>query len=73
MIVPKYGHTGVERNLLKRRLREIGRKHVLPKCDAVGVSVDLLVRARAEAYGAGYRALREDVLGGADKWLRVCS
>lgn len=61
LIVPKYRHTGVERNLLKRRLRDVGRREVLPRLRDAGVTVDFMVRARREAYRARYRELREEL------------
>ncbi len=48
----------VQRNRLKRRLREIGRTLVLPELRSAGVSLDVLVRARPEAYEASYDELR---------------
>jgi ribonuclease P protein component len=59
LIVPKHGRRIVERNLLKRRLREIARRHVLPALHECGASVDLLVRARREAYEAGFEDLSD--------------
>ena len=53
LIVPKYRHSIVERNRLKRRLREIARTRLLPALPAV----DVVVRARAEAYQASFAAL----------------
>lgn len=52
----------VQRNRLKRRLREIGRTQILPPIDARGASVDILVRARPEAYRATFQDLREELL-----------
>ena len=52
LIVPKHGRRIVDRNLLKRRLREIGRRQVLPWLEARGLRVDVLVRARGAAYGS---------------------
>jgi ribonuclease P protein component len=57
LVVPKHRRSAVERNRLKRRLREIGRTALLPRLRAAGRPVDLLVRARAEAYSADYSAL----------------
>src|SRR5690606_23389033 len=37
LIVPRHGRRIVDRNLLKRRLREIGRRNVLPWLDARGI------------------------------------
>ena len=48
-MVPKHRHAIVARNRLKRRLREIVRTELLPRLDTGGVSVDVLVRARAAA------------------------
>jgi len=62
MIVPKHGHDIVDRNRLKRRLREVGRTEVLPRLREAGVEMDVLVRARAEAYGVGFGRLREELL-----------
>jgi ribonuclease P protein component len=62
VIVPKHRHGSVERNRLKRRLREIGRTELLPRLDAMPAASDLMVRARAEAYGADYADLRSDLI-----------
>jgi len=51
----------VERNVLKRRIREIGRRGILPEADRRGLAVDVLVRARGEAYGAGFEALEAGI------------
>jgi ribonuclease P protein component len=52
-IVPKHKQTSVARNRLKRRLREIVRRRLLPALPPI----DLVVRARPEAYGATFDAL----------------
>ncbi len=61
MIVPKHRHSIVERNRVKRRLREIGRTRVLPPLRERGLALDVLVRARREAYGVGYRRLSDEL------------
>lgn len=61
LIVPKHGRRIVDRNLLKRRLREIGRRDLLPKLRASG-SVDVLVRARRSAYEVEYDTLKREML-----------
>jgi ribonuclease P protein component len=61
LIVPKHGRKIVERNRLKRRLREIGRREVLPVMDASSRRGDLLIRARRAAYDAEFGQLRLDV------------
>jgi ribonuclease P protein component len=63
VIVPKYKHTVVERNLVKRRLREVLRTEVVPLLVARGCAKDVLVRARRDAYGAGYAEFRTELLG----------
>jgi ribonuclease P protein component len=57
IVVPKHRHTVAERNRLRRRLREIGRVEVLPRLMSAGRDLDLLVRARPEAYGAPFEVL----------------
>ena len=54
VIVPKHKHGSVERNLLKRRLREVVRTRLLPGLPAM----DLVIRAFPEAYAASFDALR---------------
>jgi ribonuclease P protein component len=53
--VPKYSHNSVDRNRVKRRLREIVRLEVLPALP----NVDVVVRALPSAYGADVAELRE--------------
>ncbi len=61
MIVPKHRHSIVERNRVKRRLREIGRTRVLPRLEEQGLTLDVLVRARREAYDVGFRTLSDEL------------
>lgn len=61
IIVPKHRRTIVERNRVKRRLREIGRRDVLPRLREEGLALDVLVRARSEAYAAGFGALKAEL------------
>ncbi len=61
LIVPRFQSTAVARNRLRRRLREIWRREMQPRMPAV----DLIIRARREAYLASYGALRAELLG----WL----
>ena len=63
VIVPKHGHDNVERNKLKRRLKELGRTRVLPMLWANERKLDVLVRARREAYDAGFDELQAEVDG----------
>jgi ribonuclease P protein component len=70
VVVPKYRHRVVERNVVKRRIREVLRTEILPQLAARGCSMDVLVRARREAYGVSYAELRAEL----GRWLeRRCS
>jgi ribonuclease P protein component len=62
-IVPKHRRTIVERNRLRRRLREIGRRDVLPALRACGRKGDVLVRTRPQAYDVDFATLRRELLG----------
>lgn len=58
IVVPKYGATAVQRNLIKRRLRELARRELLaalPPCDVV-------LWATPGAYRIGFDALRASVV-----------
>jgi ribonuclease P protein component len=71
VIVAKQGRRIVERNLLKRRLREIGRRRVLPELSARGVVSDVLIRARGRAYDIRFEDLASEVLGAVEAmWSR---
>ena len=63
-IVPKHKQTIVARNQLKRRLREITRLRLLPSLPA---AVDVVVRARPEAYAAPFAALSGELASAADR------
>ena len=63
VIVPKYHHTAVARNRLRRRLREIIRRGPLAQLPAM----DLVVRARRSAYDAPVAALRAEVTEGVSR------
>ena len=52
----------VDRNRVKRRLREVGRRELLPRLREEGFHLDLLIRARREAYEASYQQLRRELL-----------
>jgi len=58
LIVPKHSHTAVQRNLVKRRLRELLRLEVIPHLG----SVDLVLRATPAAYDASFEKLRAAAL-----------
>lgn len=61
IIVPRYKHTAVERNRLKRRLREILRREWIAPL-AEGDARDVVVRATPAAYRADFAALCGDLL-----------
>ncbi|CAN5647493.1 hypothetical protein BH23GEM5_BH23GEM5_13580 [soil metagenome] len=70
VVVPKHRHGIVERNQVKRRLREIGRMELLPALRDAGLARDVLLCARPEAYGVSHAALREEL----GVWVEeVCS
>lgn len=62
LVVPRHRQKVVRRNLVKRRLRELGRTELLPRLAAAGRPLDVMLRARPEAYGASFEALREEVV-----------
>ncbi len=57
VIVPLHGHGAVERNTLRRRIRELLRVEWLPEAWERGEAVDLVVRARREAYDLPFSRL----------------
>ncbi len=61
VIVPKHRHGIIERNWLRRRLRELERTCLLPALNAAGLELDVLLRARREAYGVPFRTLEREV------------
>lgn len=54
---------------MKRRLREILRREVLPRLEEAGLVLDVLVRARREAYDARFADLREELERWTDRRL----
>lgn len=65
IVVPRFGHSAVARNRLRRRMREVVRRDVLRNLPAV----DLVVRAKPGAYAVSFAALRAELTDGA---ARVC-
>lgn len=59
IVVPRYGHTIVQRNRLKRRLREFVRTEWLVEAQNERQAPEILVRARPAAYDVTVSALRE--------------
>jgi ribonuclease P protein component len=58
LIVPKFQSSAVARNRLRRRLRELWRRELMQSIP----SWDVVIRARREAYDAGFAALRLQLL-----------
>ena len=54
VIVPRYGHTAVDRNCVKRRLRDLARTELLPTLAVL----DVVIRASPSAYAASFDTLR---------------
>jgi len=52
-VVPKHGRSAVDRNRLKRRLRELVRTIILPRLPVL----DMVVHARASAYRLSFDEL----------------
>lgn len=57
LIVPKHGNSSVDRNRLKRRVREVLRVSVLPALS----SVDIVVRTFPSAYSASFSMLESEL------------
>lgn len=73
IVVPKHRRNSVERNLLKRRLREILRTDVLPRMRAANAKADMMVRARKEAYQATFPQLRDELVAWVERKWSVAS
>jgi ribonuclease P protein component len=58
LIVPKLRHNGVERNRLRRRLKEVWRRDVARQLPAW----DVVVRARQESYGLTFESMRAELV-----------
>jgi ribonuclease P protein component len=57
IVVPRYGRSAVDRNRLKRRLRELVRTRLL----SVAPSIDIVIRARPGAYSVSFEVLESDI------------
>jgi ribonuclease P protein component len=57
LIVPRFRHTAVARNRLKRRLRELSRTRLLQS----GIPADVVIRIRPDAYRATFAQLMTEV------------
>ena len=56
-IIPKYRQTGVARNKLKRRLKELTRVELLP----VLPSIDIVLRVTPATYKRSFEELRVEI------------
>ena len=57
LIIPRFKHSAVLRNLLKRRLRELARIELIPRT----LFVDIVIRIRPNAYEATFAELAHDI------------
>ena len=57
IVVPRYSGSAVDRNRLKRRLRELVRIRLLSMLP----SVDVVIRARPETYTVSFGVLETDI------------
>lgn len=64
--MPKRGRITVDRNRLKRRLRELVRIYALPAL----APVDLVILARAETYAASVAELHTELLDAVERSTR---
>jgi ribonuclease P protein component len=55
--VGKLGHTIIERNKLRRRLRELARVEIIPRI----TGTDLVIRALSTAYKASFAELKVEM------------
>ena len=69
VVSKKVDNRASERNLVKRRLREILRREKARFLRRAGGSVDVVVTARDTAKGLDFAVLRDDVLATLDKAL----
>jgi len=60
IVVPRYKHTAIRRNRVKRWLRELVRLELLPTLRAV-LPCDVAIRSRPNAYDASLDDLRDDI------------
>jgi ribonuclease P protein component len=63
LIVPRFKHSAVDRNQLKRRLRELVRIQLLP----TAIPIDLVIRIKPVAYVATFAMLEREVLRARDQ------
>ena len=59
--MPRYKHSAVERNRVKRRLREQLRLLVLPELAGLPVPLDVVVRALPSAYQKAFDGMEREL------------
>ncbi len=64
LIVPRHKHSAVDRNRLRRRLRELIRTELLPSVE----HGEALIRAKSEAYELSFAGLRTEI-GSIKHWI----
>ncbi len=62
VVVPLYGATAVARNKLRRQLREIARRRILPELEPI----DFVLRPRSRAYKAKFADMAVEL----EQWLQ---
>ena len=61
VVVPRFGNTAVARNRLRRHLRELSRRRLMPLL----TPIDLVIKPRTNAY----RATFTELAGELEQWL----
>ena len=67
VVVPRYKHSAVDRNRLKRQLRELVRLEWLPRLPVM----DVVIKAIPPAYERNYDALRDEMRQAAERLARI--
>jgi ribonuclease P protein component len=57
LVIPRFKHSAVLRNQLKRRLRELARMQLVPLI----MSVDVVMKIRPDAYKATFEELAKNI------------
>lgn len=70
VVVPKHGYNSVQRNLVKRRLREISRTSLLPRLREHNEQLDVLIQAKRQAYESPFARLEREAVDALEK---ICS
>lgn len=68
-VIPKHNQSNVQRNTLKRKLREIVRVEIL----TVLPPVDVVIKSRPDAYRADFKAIASDLHRMANEIARLAT